>query len=104
MTPPTSDISFLAPSGPTVTLSPDEYRLALLGLIDFEGAWEGLETATIFVPDGQAKLALIRQRVRLLADDLTPLGEHVDALTLLAARHWFRHGPVTGGRSAEVAA
>jgi hypothetical protein len=103
MTASTSDIIFLAPSGLVVTLSPDEYRLALLWLIDFEAAWEGLETATMFVADGQAKLALIRQRVRPLADDLTPLGEHVDSLALLAARHWFRQGLISEGRSAEAA-
>jgi hypothetical protein len=104
MTSSTSDIAFLAPSGLAVTLSPDEYRLALLWLIDFEGVWEGLETATLFVADGEAKLALIHQRVRPLADDLTPLGERVDSLTMLAARHWFRHGLISEGRSAEVTA
>jgi hypothetical protein len=104
MTSSTSDITFLAPSGLSVTLSPDEYRLALLWLIDFEAAWEGLETAALFVADGEAKLALIRQRVRPLADDLTPLGARVDAMALLAARHWFRHGLISEGRSAEAAA
>jgi hypothetical protein len=99
-----SDVSFLAPSGLTVTLSPDEYRLALLGQIEFEGAWEGLETATLFVADGPAKLALIRQRVRPLADDLTPLGDGVDSLTLVAARHWFRHGLILEDRKAGVVA
>ena len=104
MTSSTSDITFFAPSGLVVTLSPDEYRLALLWLIDFEAAWEGLETAALFVADGQAKLALIRQRVRPLANDLTPLGERVDSLALLAARHWFRQGLILEGRSAEVVA
>lgn len=98
-----SDITFLAPSGLAITLSPDAYRLALLWLIDFETAWEGLEAATRFVADGPAKLALIRQRVRPLADDLAPLGEHVDSLALLAARHWFRHGLILEDRSAEAA-
>ena len=86
-----------------MTLSPDEYRLALLWLIDFEAAWEGLEAATLFVADGPAKLALIRQRVRPLADDLALLGEHVDSLALLAARHWFRQGLILEGRGAEAA-
>ena len=104
MTSSTSDITFLTPSGLSVTLSPDEYRLALLWLIDFEAAWEGLEAATMFVADGQAKLALIRQRVRPLADDLVPLGARVDAMALLAARHWFRHGLILEDRSAEAAA
>jgi hypothetical protein len=103
MTSSTSDITFLAPSGLTVTLSTDAYRLALLWLIDFEGAWEGLEAGTMFVADGPAKLALIRQRVRPLADDLASLGEHVDSIAMLAARHWFRHGLISEGRSAEVA-
>jgi hypothetical protein len=103
MTPSTSDITFLAPSGLTVTLSPDEYRLALLWLIDFESSWEGLEAATLFVADGQAKLALIRQRLRPLAHDLAPLGTRVDSLALLAARHWFRQGFILEGRSAEAA-
>ena len=104
MTSSTSDMTFLAPSGLAVTLSSDEYRLALLWLLDFEAAWEGLEMATLFVADGEAKLALIRRRVRPLADDLAPLGEHVASLTLLAARHWFRHGLISQGRSAEAAA
>jgi len=103
MTPQTSDITFRAPSGLAVALSPDEYRLALLWLIDFEAAWEGLEAATAFVTDGEAKLALIRQRLRPLADDLSPLGQHVDSLALLAARHWFRQGQVSENRSGEAA-
>ena len=98
-----SEITFVAPSGQAVNLSPDAYRLALLWLIDFEGAWEGLETGAQFVTAGQAKLALFRARVRPLGDDLAPLGERVDAMTLLAARHWFRHGPITDSRDAEVA-
>jgi hypothetical protein len=104
MTSATSDITFFTPSGLAVTLSPDEYRLALLWLFDFEAAWEGLEAATMFVTAGEAKLALIHQRVRPLAADLAPLGERVDALALLAARHWFRYGSVTMDRAAEAAA
>jgi hypothetical protein len=104
MTLQTSDITFLAPSGLAVSLSPDEYRLALLWLIDFEAAWEGLEAATAFVTDGEAKLALIRQRLRPLADDLSPLGQHVDSLVMLAARHWFRQGWVPEHRGVEAAA
>ena len=102
MTPQTSDIIFLAPSGLSVALSPDEHRLALLWLIDFEAAWEGLEMATAFVTDGEAKLALIRQRLRPLAEDLAPLGQHVDSLALLAARHWFRQGQVSESRGVEA--
>jgi hypothetical protein len=103
MTSSTSDVTILTPSGLTVTLSPDEYRLALLWLFDFEAAWEGLEAATLFVADGDAKLALIRQRLRPLADDLALLGEHVDSLALLAARHWFRQGLILKGRTVEAA-
>jgi hypothetical protein len=103
MTPQTSDITFVAPSGVTVALSPDEYRLALLWLIDFEAAWEGLEAATAFVADGAAKRVLIQQRLRPLADDLPPLGQHVDSLALLAARHWFRQGQVSKNRDVEAA-
>ena len=103
MTPQTSDITFITPSGLAVALSPDEYRLALLWLIDFEAAWEGLETATAFVTDGAAKLALIQQRLRPLADDLSSLGQRVDSLALLAARHWFRQGHVSKNRDVEAA-
>ena len=102
MTPLTSDITFLEPSGRPVALSPDEYRLALLWLIDFEAAWEGLEAATAFVTDGAAKLALIQQRLRPRAADLSPLGQHLDSLALLTARHWFRQGQVTGNRDVEA--
>ena len=98
MTTETSEITFHAPSGRSVVLSPDEYRLALLWLIDFEAAWDGLEAATAFVVDGEAKLALIRRRLRPLAGDLTLLSQRVDTLALLAARHWFRQG-MTSGRS-----
>jgi len=104
MTSPASEITFLAPSGLAVALSPDEYRLALLWLVDFEAAWEGLEAATAFVTDGAAKLALIHQRLRPLADDLAPLGQHIDSLALLAARLWFRHGQVSSHRVVEAAA
>ena len=103
MTHQTSDITFRAPSGRAVALSPDEYRLALLWRIDFEAAWEGLEAATAFVTAGVAKLALIQQRLRPLAEDLSPLGQHVDSLALLAARHWFRQGQVSENRGVEAA-
>ena len=104
MTTETSAINFQTPSGLSVTLSPDEYRLALLWLVDFEGAWEGLEAATAFVIDGEAKLALIRRLyVQPLTDDLASLGQHVEPLAMLAARHWFRQGMTSAQRSSEAA-
>ena len=78
------------PSGLTIVLSPDEYRLALVGLVDFEGSWDALQTATHLVVDGQAKAALIRERLIPVADALPGLlAEGVDVFQLWAARHWF---------------
>jgi hypothetical protein len=75
-----------------MTLSLDEYRLALLGLVDFEGDWPALETATMFVTDGSAKATLVRERLLPLADSLSLLVYRgVDTFELLVARHWFRH-------------
>ena len=92
-----------APSGVTVALSPDEYRLVLLWLVDFEGAWEGLELATGFVVDGEAKLALIRERLRSLAAALSLPDGQIDALEMLAARYWFRQGACASpAQSSEV--
>jgi hypothetical protein len=84
--------TFRTPSGLPVSLSAAEYRLALLGLVDFAGDWDALELATSFVSDGPAKLALIQKRLRPLADTLSPLAQRVEALELLTARHWFRRG------------
>lgn len=81
------------PSGVAVALSLAERRLALLGLVDYEAAWEGLIRATDFVVDGPAKRELLQARVLPLADALTSLTERLDPLELLAARHWFRHEP-----------
>jgi|GEM_PF-1467020 hypothetical protein len=76
---------------PSFTLTLNEYRLALLGLVDFAGEWEALETATTFVVDGARKGALVRERLRPLAAHLDVLlARGVDGLELLAARHWFR--------------
>lgn len=82
------------PGGIAVTLSAAERNLALLGLVDYEGAWEGLLAATAFVADGTAKRELIATRVQPLAAALTALTEHVDPLELITARHWFRHEPL----------
>ena len=80
--------------GIAVALSLAERRLALLGLVDYEAAWEGLLFATAFVADGAAKRQLIETRVRPLANVLTSLTERIDPLDLMAARHWFRHAQV----------
>jgi hypothetical protein len=74
----------------TVVLTPDEYRLALLGLVDFEGHWEILEAATALVVDGPAKAALLRARLIPLADRLPGLlDKEIDVVRLWTARHWF---------------
>ncbi len=82
------------PDGIAVALSTAERRLALLGLVDYEAAWEGLLFATAFVADGAAKRQLIETRVRPLANVLTFLTQRIDPLDLMAARHWFRHAQV----------
>jgi hypothetical protein len=91
----TPSATFRTSSGLPVSLSVAEYRLALLGTVDFASDWDALELATTFVPDGPAKLALIQERLRPLAGYLSPLTQRVDALELLAARHWFRRGAVS---------
>jgi len=79
--------------GGVLALTSNEYRLALLGLVDFAGQWSALETATSFVVDGPVKRSLIRERLLPQAEDLPALMQRdVDALDLLAARYWFRHG------------
>jgi hypothetical protein len=93
--PDISSVTFRTPSGLPVSLSVAEYRLALLGLVDFAGAWDALELATTFVIDGPAKLALIQERLRPLAGYLSPVTQRVDALEMLAARHWFRRGAIS---------
>jgi hypothetical protein len=78
------------PSELTVALSPDETRLAWLGLVDFEGDWAVLEAATAIVVDGATKAALIREHLRPIAERLPSLltGE-VDSVQMWTARHWF---------------
>lgn len=100
--PDTGSGTFRTPSGLPVSLSAAEYRLALLGTVDFGGAWDALELATAFVVDGPAKLAMIQERLRPLADYLSPLTQRVDALEMLAARHWFRRGTVSGDSGVEA--
>ncbi len=79
------------PAGVRFELNPYEYRLALLGLVDFGGAWEVLEQAAGFVVDGPAKAAIVRDRLRPLGSHLPALlARGVDSIELLAARFWFR--------------
>jgi hypothetical protein len=88
------------PFGPDISLSLDEFWLALLGLVDFEGDWEALLTASGLVTDGAAKANLITNRLLPVSDHLPVLLQRgVDAFELLTARHWFRHRscqPVAG--------
>jgi hypothetical protein len=85
-------------------LSPEEYRLALLGLADFEGHWETFEAAASMVVDGQAKAAAIRQRLIPIAVHLPCLmEEELDVLRLWMARHWFASQFYGGGDQAEQA-
>jgi hypothetical protein len=82
------------PSGLAFALSPDETRLALLGVVDFEGDWEAMEAATMSVVDGPAKAGLIRDRLALVAAQLEEhFAAEVNVLDLLAARHWFDTQP-----------
>jgi hypothetical protein len=76
----------------SVALSADEYRLALLGLVDFEGQWEALATAAAFVVDGSRKAALVQERLAPIASHLPALLKRkVDAFEMIGLRHWFRH-------------
>ncbi|MCX6031297.1 MAG: hypothetical protein NT169_18615 [Chloroflexi bacterium] len=82
-------------TGAIVALTLDEYRLALLGRVDFEDRWAALEAAAQYVVDGDAKTAAIRANLLPIAEHLTEIGQKVDSLELLAARHWFRNLPST---------
>ncbi len=73
-----------------LSLSADEQRLALLGLVDFEGRWELLEAAARLVVDGETKAALIRERLAPQAGLLSASAAEVSAYELWVARHWFR--------------
>jgi hypothetical protein len=82
------------PPGLTPALSPDETRLALLGVVDFEGDWEAMEAATALVVDGPAKASLIRDRLVPAASQLPGhFAGEVSVLDLLSARHWFDTQP-----------
>lgn len=75
---------------PVGGLSLAEQQLALLGLCDFEEQWDILEAATRLVVDGEAKAALIRQRLAPLADQLQALvAADVVPYQLWIARRWF---------------
>lgn len=82
-------------AGVRFELNFDEYRLALMGLVDFAGAWDALEMATTLVVDGPAKAAVVRNRLLPLASHLPALlARGVDSLEMLAARRWFRQGSI----------
>ncbi len=69
----------------------DEYRLALLWLVDFERDWDAFEMAAKLVVDGAAKAGIAAVRLRPMAEHLPALAKRgVDSLELLAARYWFR--------------
>ena len=80
-------------SGLSIELSPDAYRLALLGRVDFAGQWSALTAAAGWVVDGAAKAALIRERLLPIADILDSVGSQVDAVEMVIVRHWFRNLP-----------
>ena len=91
---PKSAWNLTTPSGLTIVLSPDEYRLAILGLIDFEGRWDAMQVATTLVVDGETKGALLRERIAPVADLLPALvADGIEVLALWTARHWFANQP-----------
>jgi len=78
--------------GEDLPLTLNEFRLALLCLVDFDGDWEALHVAAAFVVDGEGKRNLMRERLQPNAAALPVLLERgIDSLDVLAARHWFRH-------------
>jgi hypothetical protein len=86
-------VTIRTPDGTDIGLSLNEYRLAMIGLVDFDGDWAALQTAAAFVVDGEGKKTLIRERLLPLSAHLQALlARGVDSLELLAARHWFRSG------------
>ena len=90
---------------PAPALSPDETRLALLGVVDFEGDWEAMEAATALVVDGPAKASLIRDRLAPAASQLPGhFAGEVGVLDLLSARHWFDTQPCQSADASETIA
>jgi len=89
---------------PEIALTADQVRLALVCLVDFEGAWDAVETATLLVEDGKAKAQLLYE-LRPMAHLLPALLDRgLDSLELISARYWFRHGRVEGAGMADGAA
>jgi hypothetical protein len=80
-------------TGAIIALTLDDYRLALLGRVDFEDNWAALEAAAKLVVDGDTKGAIIREHLLPIAGHLTAIGQTVDSMEMLAARHWFRDLP-----------
>ena len=90
-----NNIRLMTPSGTSLTVTPDAFRLMLLGWVDFAADWDGLVVAADFVVDGQAKVRVLTEQVRPLVDVLpAALGGQVDAIVMLAARHWLRNEPL----------
>jgi hypothetical protein len=89
-------VSLKLANGESLSLTRGEYRLALVGLVDFAGDWQALEIAARWAVDGAAKAALIRSRLLPLAEHLGALLDRkLDGVELLTVRHWFRNGPIS---------
>ncbi len=88
-------VSIRAPGGKKIDLDLNEYRLALLLLVDFGGDWDAMRLAATLVTDGPAKMAVAHERLEPITGHLhTLLARGVDSLELLAARFWFREETV----------
>ena len=86
-------VTIVTAAGLSIVLTLDAYRLALIGVVDFEGNWRAMEAAAGLVVDGPAKAALLKEQLAPIADQLSVLTDRdVEVLALLAARHWFRNG------------
>ncbi len=82
-------------------LTLDEYRLALLGLIDFEGNFDALLLASSMVKDGEGKARIVRERLAPIAVYLPALlARGIDSIELLSIRYWFREAALD--RAADV--
>jgi hypothetical protein len=69
-----------------------EFRLALIGLVDFDANWPALVLAAAYVPGGEHKAEIVNSRLLPLSDSLPSILERgVDSVELVAARFWFRH-------------
>ena len=85
-------------SGLTFTLSLDDHRLALVGLVDFEGRWDILEAAAGQVVDGAAKAERVRQHLLPIAEHLTLLADDLDGAASLDSPALVRQPILPGDR------